>query len=176
MAVTSPGYKFSNLTPVKTYYSGVKEIGKWDKNQQNIASDLIQSFVNLVAHLAKEGFPRLVLTGMFRTPKMQEDLKKRKPTLAAKPGTSWHEAGRAMDVDLEETIGLSLLPRAQKSIAYKKFVALMSGHGWEKLSAVNEPTDPEAWHFQHPNYTDPKTGKTKRLTVKQAIDMVRTKA
>jgi len=41
----------------------------------------------------------LILTDGFRTPKQQVDVRAAKPALAARPGSSLHEQGRAADLE-----------------------------------------------------------------------------
>jgi hypothetical protein len=60
---------------------------------------------------------QLVITDAGRTHAQQVALKKAKPGLAATPGKSWHEAGRAIDVDTGH-----LRDAVRAIVAYRKKV------------------------------------------------------
>jgi len=96
-----------------------------------VAEDCLTSFGQLQADLARHG-GRLVLSDLFRPYRLQAELKRRKPRLAAAPLASYHCAGRAMDVALG-LVGLD----------YQVLVAIMAGHHWFPLASGRE-----RWHFQ----------------------------
>lgn len=85
----------------------------------------------------------LLITDAGRTYEQQEQLKKAKPKLAAKPGFSWHEAGMAIDVDMAH---LNKLTGSQE--ASEKFLAEF---GFKR-------TCWEPWHFENHKYYSRKQG------------------
>lgn len=85
-----------------------------------------------------EGGKPVVLTDGYRSHAQQVDLYQRKPGLAAKPGSSYHERGLAIDVN-PSTFG------GYGTREYARFVAFMKGQGFAwggDFRRVKEP-----WHF-----------------------------
>jgi len=80
----------------------------------------------------------LLIVSLGRTHAQQVALKKEKPSLAATPGKSWHEAGLAIDVDMDH---LNKLTGSQK--ASEKF---LGEFGWIRTVAA------ERWHFENHKY------------------------
>lgn len=72
---------------------------------------------------------RIMITDSYRSAAQQRDVKARKPTLAATPGTSFHERGQAVDVATPPTA---------------KLVASMEAAGWARFNPSREP-----WHWSH---------------------------
>lgn len=58
---------------------------------------------------------------------------KGKVAFSPPPGGSWHESGRAMDIDTD--------PKWLK-VSLDKFRAIAKAHGWTKI-------DSESWHFEY---------------------------
>lgn len=130
------------LIKVKGIYNNSKgEKSYLPKHLALLAKDLEESWSNLVNHLKKDFNVELVLTDMFRTWQIQEQLYIKKPKLAKPSGSSWHEAGRAVDIALQETL--------QNKISYKLFREVLASHKWNTLKSVVNQNSPEAWHFQH---------------------------
>lgn len=79
-------------------------------------------------------------TDSYRSYEQQVDLKKRKPKLAAKPGTSEHGYGKALDLatpDLSEGLG-------KNSEQYKWLVKNAGRFGFHTLTSKVEP-----WHWEY---------------------------
>ncbi len=133
---------------------------KLPASQLYIASDLKPSWDNSIRDLIKHkqtlpGLPAgcfpLAITGLFRPREKQEELyaeyitamevrKKQKkgsePKPVAKPGSSWHEAGRAFDFDTKN-----------KAYDYATVIEIMAGHGWCHYLPDGEKIEP--WHLDH---------------------------
>jgi len=107
-----------------------------------------------------------VLTDAGRTHAQQAALKAAKPTLAATPGTSWHEAGLAMDLDtghLGEALAdvlhqydpatLAGAPENLRLELRQLFDAAMRGRqalieAYLKRFGWRRPLSWEPWHFE----------------------------
>lgn len=87
------------------------------------------SFLDLIADVEQAG-GELAASDMFRTTAMQSELHTRKPALANPPGFSFHEAGLAVDVDVEALI-----------IPLTEFRMLALRRGWRGVPN-------ESWHFE----------------------------
>lgn len=75
-----------------------------------------------------------LVTDGGRTNAQQVALRKAKPTLAAKPGSSWHEAGLALDIDMGH-VNAATGSQAQSE-------AFMAEFGWHRSCF-------ETWHFEY---------------------------
>jgi len=71
-----------------------------------------------------------------RTHAQQTALKLAKPTLAATPGKSWHEAGMAIDVDVTYL-------KEQTHLSQQELEAWMAQYGWKRT------VKKENWHFEY---------------------------
>lgn len=100
----------------------------------------------------------LRLSDMFRTYAMQKQanddyVNHRKAAFSPPPGGSMHEAGRAMDIDLQ-SIGVPL----------SQFWEIARGHGFFPIIDTPDASQKESWHFDcrgshHAVYEYVKTGK-----------------
>lgn len=104
-----------------------------------LSSHAAGSFLNLVADVEARG-GEVAVSDMFRTTAMQTELRKRKPALASPPGKSCHEAGLAVDVDIDKL-----------GIGVADFHALAAFHGWHTVRG-------EPWHLQ---FVEPQDGTVK---------------
>ena len=90
--------------------------------------------------LAALGF-ELRLSDLFRSSEMQRQahddyVKGRKTAYSPPAGSSMHEAGRAMDIDLT-SMGVPLA----------RFWEIARGHGFFPIIDAPNPSRSEAWHF-----------------------------
>lgn len=79
---------------------GKAAVGESNYSGMNPAFTAALSRVN--AGFAKRFGREFRITSGFRTNAQQADLYRRKPNLAARPGTSWHERGAAVDINWSE--------------------------------------------------------------------------
>jgi len=91
---------------------------------------VVESFYSIVRDVKAAG-GRLLISDMFRPRRVQADLKRRKPRLAAASGKSYHEAGLAFDLSV-----------GQLHLTLDQFRAIVRRHGWETISKEN-------WHIQY---------------------------
>lgn len=123
----------------------VKVTRWWLENEAAAALEAMRN-----AYQAEHPGEKFVISSAGRTHAEQVRLKHDKPTLAATPGRSYHEAGRAIDVAYSYMIG-----RVFKSQAALE--AFMLRYGFHR-TVKREP-----WHFEF--WTDA----SPRLPVTQAI-------
>lgn len=102
--------------------------------------DTHTAIFNIAAELAKRG-GRLVLSDLFRSYDMQSQshndyMAGKKKAYSPPPGGSFHEAGRAFDLDLS-AIKISLLD----------FWTIAAGYGVNPIIAKPNSKLSEAWHF-----------------------------
>ena len=101
-----------------------------------LAADAAQALRSLLELAETQQVPVIVTDG-YRTFDAQVDLKRRKPLLAATPGTSMHGWGRAIDVDLARTDMAWFHQHAPR-------------FGWELPRwARPEGSKPEPWHWEY---------------------------
>ena len=110
------------------------------------------SFMDLqAAWLALPGMPELLVSDMLRPIRQQIELKRRKPTLAAKPGLSMHGLGLAVDYD-PANLGID-----EKGDPYhwRTFGEFIKGYGWAVHGrAWHSKFATECWHIQYLHYED----------------------
>lgn len=102
--------------------------------------DTAAALRGVAADLRSLGY-ELRLSDLFRSHAMQkaahEDyVKGRKQAYSPPPGSSMHEAGRAMDIDLS-SIGVALA----------RFWEIAAAHGFYPVTDKPVPSRDEAWHF-----------------------------
>jgi hypothetical protein len=126
-----------------------------------------KKFEELIVAAKAQGI-NLGITDSYRTYSEQVDLKRRKPNLAATPGTSKHGIGLAFD--LTGTNGTS------KEVAYQWLAKNAPAMGWANFVGGYEPdtrgkgnTQLEPWHWQInekdlPKYSNLLLGKTSDVT------------
>ncbi len=76
------------------------------------------------------------ITDAGRTNEMQEELYRLKPGLAARPGSSWHEAGLATDIDVEYL-------KKQSGKTQKELEDWIGRFGFYRTVKI------ENWHFEY---------------------------
>ena len=116
----------------KGTYDGSPNNVKWEpiktdviKGPTNIHPTLAQRLIDLVK---AKGKTSITITDGGRTRAQQEDVKRRKPTLAATPGKSKHEAGLAVDV-VDQWLKDMRDPELQKYGLHKPVLA-SKGEDW----------------------------------------------
>lgn len=102
--------------------------------------DTHTAIFNIATDLAKKG-GKLILSDLFRSYDMQAQshqdfIAGRKKAFSPAPGGSFHEAGRAFDMDLN----------AMK-IPLEDFWKIAAKHGVTPIIAQPKPRQSEAWHF-----------------------------
>jgi D-alanyl-D-alanine carboxypeptidase len=102
--------------------------------------DTYTALFSIAKEVAKKG-GRLVLSDLFRSYDMQAQshqdyIAKRKKAYSPPPGGSFHEAGRAFDIDLSKI----KMPLAA-------FWAIAARYGVYPIIAQPKATQSEAWHF-----------------------------
>jgi len=109
--------------------------------------DAAHSFMTLQDDwLEKPGNPELLLSDVLRVVPQQVELRRRKPTLAAKPGTSLHGLGVATDYD---TGHLGTKPDG-RSYTWREFHEHARAYGWAvHPRAFTDPRAAECWHLAH---------------------------
>jgi hypothetical protein len=116
-----------------------KEIEKWTFLQPEYA----HSFLNAQADWKSQGGDIFVSDGL-RTIDTQIKLKARKPTLAARPGTSLHGLGMALDYDTEKLGKID-----GKRMTFREFNEHLQKYGWQvHPRAFRSSKHSEAWHIQ----------------------------
>ncbi len=86
------------------------------------------------------------LSDAYRTREMQEKARNdyvagRKKSYSPPPGESIHEAGRAMDIDVESL-----------SIPLSRFWEISMFYGWRPIISVPDSNRLECWHFEYLAY------------------------
>jgi hypothetical protein len=79
----------------------------------------------------------IVVTGAYRSEAQQADLYRRKPGLAAPPGSSYHERGLAIDINTSAYGGTD-------SPQFHRVVEVLESLGWHFFSPSGEP-----WHASY---------------------------
>lgn len=84
---------------------------------------------------------KLILSDLFRSYEMQlqshlDFVTKKKKAFSPPPGGSLHEAGRAMDLDLDAL-----------NMPLKDFWPIAARHGFSPIISAPDSTKSEAWHF-----------------------------
>jgi len=116
-----------------------KEIERWTFLQPEYA----HNFLRAQADWKSQGGEIYVSDGL-RTIKTQIDLIKRKPTLAARPGTSLHGLGMALDYHTEKLGYIE-----GKKMTFKEFDEHLKAYGWRvHPRAFRSSSHAEAWHIQ----------------------------
>ena len=90
----------------------------------------------------------LYLSDAFRTYDMQlqahlDYMNKKKKSYSPPPGSSFHEAGRAIDIDVGN-LGISLA----------EFWEIAERHGWNPIIERPNPRKRECWHFEYREFWD----------------------
>lgn len=103
---------------------------RWTKNNNTATfqKDAMLSFIKVVSD---SGFAWIPNVSTFRTYAQQVDIHNRKPDVAAKPGTSYHELGIAIDVH-------------ENYRSNPRVVNAFSNNGWHRFSPSGEP-----WHWSY---------------------------
>jgi hypothetical protein len=119
--------KFGDLVPLPT-------------RMAKCTPDTYNGLFNIATALAKKG-GRLILSDLFRSYDMQAQshqdyISKKKKAFSPPPGGSFHEAGRAFDLDLSAI-----------KISLADFWALASKFGVFPIIAQPKTNVSEAWHF-----------------------------
>lgn len=114
--------------------------GKLPRRMALCTPDTAAGLRNIVQDLRSLGY-ELRVSDLFRSHEMQkrahEDyLRRRKNVYSPPPGSSMHEAGRAVDVDLS-SVGVPLA----------KFWEIARAHGFYPVVERPDPALKEAWHF-----------------------------
>lgn len=129
---------FAPLVPIKI--ASVYD-GDLPKRMAKCSVDMVATLRAVTADLAGTG-NALVLSDLFRSYDMQKQsnldfVNKKKKAFSPPPGGSFHEAGRAFDLDLAKI----------KKMGLKDFWVVAKKHGL--LPIINEPTAgvSESWHF-----------------------------
>lgn len=137
-----------NLKPIRlTHYSG-KEVTFW------LSNDVIGSFKEAIDAWIVQG-GKFRCTETLRTIAVQIGLKKRKPSLAARPGWSLHGHGRACDFDIKSIVE-GCTTTAQRNAEMLKFYKHMVKYGWYNIYSKSGDVQlckgkwngREAWHIQ----------------------------
>lgn len=116
-----------------------KEIEDWTWLQPAYA----HSFMEAQAEWKRQGGD-FFASDFLRTLQVQIPLKVRKPTLAAKPGTSLHGLGMAVDYD---TMKLGII--GGKKMTFRELDEHMRKYGWRvHPRAFTSSSHAEAWHIQ----------------------------
>jgi len=116
-----------------------KEIEKWTFLQPELAHSFLQAQAKW-----KQYGGELYISDCLRTIDTQIDLKVRKPTLAAKPGTSLHGLGMAIDYD---TSRLGTIEG--RKMTFREFNEHLNIFGWQvHPRAFRSSSHAEAWHIQ----------------------------
>jgi hypothetical protein len=115
-----------------THFEALYETGEWVDFwlEEGAANELQYMRGQFVKHYGKE----LRMTDAGRTHEIQVQLHKEKPTLAAQPGYSWHEAGLAIDFDMGH---VNAITGSQANTEW--FFGMF---GWKRTCG-------EEWHFQY---------------------------
>jgi len=115
------------------------EIEGWTYLQPEYA----HSFMDAQTAWVQQG-GELFASDCLRTINTQIKLKARKPTLAAKPGTSLHGLGMAIDYDTER-----LGKIGGKRMTFREFDEHLRKYGWRVHGrAFRSSSHAEAWHIQ----------------------------
>jgi len=108
-----------------------------------LAPEYAHSFLDAQASWKEQGGEFYVSDGL-RTINTQIDLKRRKPGLAARPGTSLHGLGMALDYHTER-----LGKIGGKKMTFKEFNEHLKPYGWQvHPRAFRSKRRAEAWHIQ----------------------------
>jgi len=105
------------------------------------------SFMDLQAAWYEKG-GELYVSDMLRTVDVQIDLKKRKPTLAARPGNSLHGHGLAVDYD---TANLGRDKETDRKFHWKDFDKHVQEFGWVVYERAYRDGK-ECWHIEMREY------------------------
>ena len=133
------------LMPVEilsTYFDKSKQRLNLPKRLAQCTPDTKTAVMNVKADLEAKGV-KLFLSDMFRSHDMQlqahiENAKKN--VFSPLPGGSMHEAGRAIDLDLDTLL-------AHDAISLKDFWDIASKHGFFPIVGQPNRKLKEAWHF-----------------------------
>lgn len=114
----------------------------WGTKNQRLRADAAYAFNQMSQKYAEEFGRPICVTDSYRTYEEQVSLKKRKPHLAAAPGTSNHGWGRALDL----CAGIQYFTTAQH-----QWMQWNAGtFGWFHPSwAQRTGSKPEAWHWEY---------------------------
>jgi hypothetical protein len=110
------------------------------KRMAQSTPDTHTAIFNIATDLAKKG-GRLILSDLFRSYDMQAQshqdfIAGRKKAFSPPPGGSFHEAGRAFDLDLSAI-----------KVSLADFWTIAAKHGVNPIIAQPKPKQSEAWHF-----------------------------
>tara|TARA_B100000900_G_scaffold207250_2_gene175747 strand:- start:1341 stop:2471 length:1131 start_codon:yes stop_codon:yes gene_type:complete len=135
---------------------------KKSKHTGRFLVDVVDDFDRLVdAFIARFG-KKIILTDHYRTYEVQVSLKRKKPKLAARPGTSNHGWGLAFDFNhIDSEYGISGGKQGFESTVYKWLKANAPTYNFHNPSwAVEGGSNPEPWHFESTKkssiYSEPK--------------------
>jgi len=108
-------------------------------------SDAAESIHALNSHMSAIG-ANFYLSDAYRTRKMQEKARNdyitnEKKSYSPPPGESIHEAGRAIDIDVD-SLGIPLSRFWETALVY----------GWRPIISVPDPERVECWHFEYLAY------------------------
>lgn len=104
--------------------------------------DAAAAFLALDAAYKEETGSHICVTDSYRTLDQQVDLKQRKPRLAARPGTSNHGWGTALD--------LSCGAQSFDGAAHRWLVENAADYGWHNPGwARPNGSKPEPWHWEY---------------------------
>lgn len=122
----------------------VKVVGYTRGHNPTFVPDIVENFKKLCNSFEAKFGEKIKLTDGFRTWKGQTSVRKRKPTLAAKPGTSNHGWGLAFDWDTKWNNKSGF-----RSETYKWMFENAPKFGFHNPSwARPNGSKPEAWHFE----------------------------
>lgn len=126
---SSPGTLTMAPGPVVDGRNGTSFLKKGSAKLDQVNPSLAKNFLGMVEEYGTLTGKQTWLTDSFRTRAQQEELKRRKPTLAAEPGTSLHEFGLALDAD-------------PANLNEMEKMGLMRKYGFTR------PVGGEAWHLE----------------------------
>ena len=122
----------------------VKVVGYTRGHNPTFVPDIVENFKKLCNSFEAKFGEKIKLTDGFRTWKGQTSVRKKKPTLAAKPGTSNHGWGLAFDWDTKWNNKSGF-----RSETYKWMFENAPKFGFHNPSwARPNGSKPEAWHFE----------------------------
>lgn len=122
--------------------SELSKIGKkW--GEASLQKDAATSFRILAREFEAEFGKPLLITGGYRDYQTQVGLKEEKPDLAAKPGTSEHGWGMAVDISTD-------IVKDWNTPEYRWLLKHADDFGWEKPEWSKFGKDkPELWHWEY---------------------------
>lgn len=110
-----------------------------DRQYPGMDKDFMERFIAMNAKFKDLTGETIKVTDSFRTFAQQADLYQRKPGLAARPGTSMHEKGLAMDIDSGQANKLAAL-------------GLLDTYGFNRPMLGGKGGKNEPWHIEMVDY------------------------